>query len=233
MSQLTTQQTSGMPAPISCRLSDAVAILSNSLERSADGKRWELPISRLQTPGLRGALELRASELDSGMRRAAPRQAAAVIAAMFLRYPSAANAPDQAARVAAYAQDMGDFPLWAIERACAAPHGQFAPSATQLVETARRFVAPIRKERDELNRLLNADAVADPTPEDRAKVVREIQETISALKQRGDDAPGKANRVPTKAEAEAWLAAREVEPIVLPPLSEEARALSPHAGAAA
>lgn len=216
---LTTTTPTGLPTPQSREVSDLIAHLSTGLTRSSDGKRWEIAESRFSRPDARQALEARSAELSRSMIRAASRQLAQLIAQMFLRFPSAANAPDQDARIAAYVSDLAGFPLWAVQKAVYAANGQFAPSAAQLVQTARQAVQPVCDEQASIARILMADTVGEGGKLDSVdKGFDELRDQLCGEGKR-------KSRAAMREDAQRALEAMRLKREPLPKMSNELRAI--------
>lgn len=153
------------------------------------------------------------------MMRAAPRQIASVVAGLFLRFPSVANAPDQDARIAAYVSDLASFPLWAIEEAATKASGQFAPSSAQLVESAREACRHIADEQATIGRILQADAVGDTSRLPR------VDDGFEKLRRDLYGDVGKETISQAQENAEKALAKIALSPEPLPPMSDALKAL--------
>lgn len=182
-----------------------------------------IPASKFSAPGARGALDNRHAELCRSLTRAAPRAIEGAIKAMFLRFPASANAPDMAARIAVYVHDLQQFPIWAIDRALDALRGQFAPSAVDLVDTVRKLVQPIHDERAQIANILTADVAAEPSPQDRAMVEQGFRDLVEGLRLNDPLDTVRKSRVPTRAEARAWLDEVRAQPVELPTMSPALR----------
>ena len=153
------------------------------------------------------------------MMRAAPRQIASVVAGLFLRFPSVANAPDQDARIAAYVSDLASFPIWAIEEAASKASGKFAPSAAQLVEGARAACRHIADEQAAIWRILQADAVGDTSR------LPKVDEGFEKLRRDLYGDVGKETVKQAQENAEKALAKIALNPEPLPPMSDTLQAI--------
>lgn len=232
--EITTRTCSFPPAPMTREVSDLIAILNSSLQRSADGKRWEIAEGRLAgLTGARQALEARQADLRRSLTRAAPREIAECIRAMFLRCPSSANAPDMAARIAAYTADLSPFPLWIVEAAIAecSRGAQFAPSSGQLVEAARKAKSAITDEGLKIDRILQADVAVEQSQAERDAISRGFDELLETL--RWNEPHSTRERPQTKAELLRAVERMAANPVVLPPMSSALAALVLRRGVAA
>jgi hypothetical protein len=144
------------------------------------------------------------------------------MAAMFLRFPASANAPDQASRIAAYTSDMARFPLWAIKDALASVSGTFAPSSAELVNAARKAVEPVNIEIADISKILRAETYRAPDASERARIEEGFRDTIEWLNRSGrEEKRGELTGEDCKRITEGY----QSDPVVLPPMSEELRAL--------
>ena len=168
----------------------------------------------------RNALAVRRAQLQAAIGGTSKAEIAARIARLFLRFPSARA--DAEATTAAYATDLMNYPLWAIDRgimkAIETWKSAFAPSSPELRAMVAAEAKPFTEELRDLTAILDAQVFHDLPADERARVSAQFAQLIADL---GVHSPlrRKAN-VSTKAEAEAWLEAHKGEP--LPTLSPAA-----------
>lgn len=215
-----TLQPSGMTREDDTRLR---ALLSR-LERSPDG-RWQLPDTRALTTDDRRWLSDRRDTLQRSLARCSDRVVAGMVLTMFLRFPSSANAADQAERDKLYVAELRQFPQWALEGAFAKVRGAFAPSLPDLVALVQEQMAAVHTEQANINRLLNADVYHVPSDEERARVEAEYQELAKVMRLGNDDMRPRGERHLTRAEAEQIVDGMKASPLVLPPMSDELKAI--------
>lgn len=165
-----------------------------------------------------------------------PAQAiAARVARLFLRFPSSRLTDATAeATVAAYAQDLEPFPLWAIDQAMMAAiqkGGAFAPSSPELRKACDQAVAETRTEAADIFAVLSAEVYHEPTAEERAKSRAKFDALISELELMAPNdrwrlrpAGSRPLSSVTPAEATDALEAMKADPQPAPPLSDALRA---------
>ena len=225
MNQQLSRTTKTLPATPQTRdFSIFLAKLTTGMERTADGMRWQIEESKLSRPGIRQALEARNSELDRSLTRAAPQAIASALAAMFLRFPASANAPDQDARIAAYTSDLSQFPGWAIRTAINGVSGTFAPSSAELVNLARKAIQHVTMEQADIARVLNAETYRTETAEERERVERGFQETVAILKRVNSYDAGKPGEL-TDEDCKRIAEDMKANPVVLPQMSDRLKSL--------
>ena len=101
---------------------------------------------------------------------------AARVARMFLRYPSSRGL-DVEATVAAYATDLCQFPLWAVDaaikeviRGYVGSAGQFAPSSIEIQAACKKHILKPAMELRDIGTILNANVYRERTPEEKRRV---------------------------------------------------------------
>jgi len=176
---------------------------------TADDRRW---------------LVARREALERSLIRCAERVVAGLVIALFLRFPSAANAADQEARDRLYVTELRQFPQWALEAVMARVKGSFAPSLPDLVALVRNELATVHAEISSLSRVLSADTYHVPDEAERARVEAAYRDLLEKLEWGADDMRPAMERLPTRQEAIQAAEDMRSEPVRLPPLSDRLRA---------
>jgi hypothetical protein len=228
MSQVQTIQINRAPAPQSRADADLLAKYRNALERTAAGL-WSISDQRVPAGADRQALEARLALLEQSQGRTAPQTIAARVARLFLRFPSSRLTDATAeATIAAYAQDLEPFPVWAIDQALMAAiqkGGAFAPSSPELRKACERAVAVSRAEAADIKAVLSAEIYRELTPSEREKGLAMFREVIAELKL-NEPFSGPTKRPYshiTPDEAKHALERLEADKRPLPKLSDSAR----------
>jgi hypothetical protein len=148
---------------------------------------------------------------------------------MFLRFPSSRLTDATAeATIAAYAQDLEPFPVWAIDQAIITAiekGGAFAPSSPELRKACDRAVAASRVEAAEIKAVLNAAVFREPSAAERARGLAMFREVIADLELNepfGNVAKRPLSSI-NRPEAESALERLRADPTPCPKLSDAAR----------
>lgn len=221
----TARQSTGhlRPAPMSREDDTRLRALLSRLERTLDG-RWQLPDTAPVTADDRRWLTARRETLERSMIRCAERVVASLVLALFLRFPSAANAADQEARDRLYVSELRQFPQWALEAVMTRVKGSFAPSLPDLVALVRGELVAVHAEISSLSRVLSADTYHVPDEAERERVEAAYRDLLEKLEWNMDDMRPAKKRLPTRQEAILAVENMRAEPMTLPPLSDRLRA---------
>ena len=151
------------------------AVWRNSLEQT--GIRFSIPRNMAPNTEERQALHRRSRELGEACAACGDVEAVAARLARFLP-KFAASGKDPAGTMAAYAKDLVNFPLWAIEAACmqfvAEGKREFAPSSPVMVGMIRALLMPLQAERHDLDKIMTAIVYDPPSAEQRAATAKRI-----------------------------------------------------------
>ena len=222
----TARQSTGhlRPAPMSREDDTRLRALLSRLERTPDG-RWHLPDTAPVTADDRRWLVARRETLERSLIRCAERVVAGLVIAMFLRFPSAANAADQEARDRLYVTELRQFPQWALESVMTRVKGSFAPSLPDLVASVRSEMAAVHAEISSVSRILGADTYHVPDEAERSRVEAAYRDLLEKLEWNAphDLRPSK-DRPLTRQEAIQAAEDMRSEPVTLPPMSDRLRA---------
>jgi hypothetical protein len=228
MNQIQNIKINRAPAPQTRADADTLAKYRNALERTAAGL-WSISDQRAPAGADRQALETRLAALEQSEGRTAAATIAGRVARLFLRFPSSRLTDATAeATIAAYAQDLEQFPLWAVDQAmleAIRKGGAFAPSSPELRKACERAVASSRAEAAEIRAVLHADVYREPSADERERARAGFEELIADLKLREDNHGFKRpdQRPLSRPEAQAWLERYAADPPPLPMLSDSAR----------
>ena len=130
--------------------------------------------------------------------------------------------------MAAYAQDLEPFPLWAIDKAMMAAvqkGGAYAPSSPELRKACDRAIAESRAEAAEVKAVLNAEIYREPTADEKERglaMFREVVAELKLLEPFGGETKRALSSV-TRPEAETALERLQADTRPLPKLSDTAR----------
>ena len=175
-------------------------------------------------------IEKRRSELAAARMPTDPGMIVPRIGRLFLRFPSA-KIENPAATTAAYAQDLSEFPLWAIEAGIMAllkGHGlsnkDFAPSSIIVRDAVVREIAKVDAELAMIDRVLGAKEKAprEPDADRKAKALAEALDFVSGSKSTAKTASRGRMTTQEIANAKAiseMLATGQPDPRPIPPLS--------------
>lgn len=139
------------------------------------------------TPADHAVIEKRRAELVAALRPTDPQAIVPRIGRLFLRFPSA-KIENPAATTAAYAQDLAEFPLWAIEsgimsilRGNGLTSKDFAPSSVVVRDAVVKELAKVQIELSQINKVLGVEVVEEPSSEQRDRVKAMLSDTIAEL----------------------------------------------------
>lgn len=229
MTQVQNIKINRAPTPPTRADAEVLATYRNALERTAEGL-WSISDQRAPAGADRQALEVRLSALEQSDGRTAAATVAGRVARLFLRFPSSRLTDATAeATIAAYAQDLEPFPLWAIDHAmleAIRKGGAFAPSSPELRRACERAVSASRAEAAEICAVLHADVYREPSADERERAHLGFEKLIADLKLREDFHGFKRpdQRPLSRPEAQDWLEQYAAAPPSLPKLSPAIRA---------
>ena len=228
MNQLATKATQSTVAyrPMGMTREDDTRLraLLSRLERTPDG-RWQVPDTRPVTADDRRWLESRRETLRRSLARCSDRVVAGLVLTMFLRFPSSANAADQADRDKLYVAELRQFPQWALEAAFAKVRGAFAPSLPDLVSLVQAEMADVYAEQNKISQIMNADTYHVPSDAEKARVEVAYQDLVEKLELNSDDMRPRKSRQLTRPEALQIVDALQSHPVTLPPMSDALKKL--------
>jgi hypothetical protein len=216
------------PEPQTRAGADLLATYRNGLERTAAGL-WSISDQRAPAGADRRALETRLAVLAQSEGRTSAATIAGRVARLFLRFPSSRLTDATAeATIAAYAQDLEPFPVWAIDQAMLQAirrGGAFAPSSPELRRACEMVVSSFRSEAAEIRAVLHADVYREPTADERERAQLGFEKLIADLKLREDFHGFKRpdQRPLSRPEAQEWLERYACSAPPLPQLSPAAR----------
>lgn len=188
--------------------------------------RWQLPDTHAVSGEDRNWLVARRETLERSFVRCSERVVAWLVLAMFLRFPSSANAADHGERDRLYVAELRQFPQWALEAALGKVRGAFAPSLPDLVAAVTDELGGVNAELASLNRVLCADVYHVPDDAEKARVEAAYRDLLEKLEWSAPaDLRPRKDRQLTRQEALQIVDEMKIEPITLPPMSDELRGL--------
>ena len=194
-----------MPVRLSAKLDRVLAIAHNALVDGQLPERSMPNVAELSALGDR--LNVIASYLMPATREGIARHVARLFNGLSRRTESQ---EDEGERLMVYLEVLGEFPEWAIHRACEdflfgrRGDRKWLPSAAELRPVCVDLVAPWVLEKSRIERIVNAETINPNEYGERLKNLKHARETIAILKgSTAADSPG--DGLTDQQRAEKWL----------------------------
>lgn len=128
-------------------------------------------------------MTFRREEIAGGLIAASDSEIDFMLSSLFMAFPTGA-----APQIGVYRAALRGMPAWAIRLACSAwitgkggGNLAFAPSAPQLRAEAEGRVIPLRIEAADIGKILGAEVVREPSPEERERVLAKFSKLSADL----------------------------------------------------
>lgn len=211
------------PEQMTRQQSTAIAWALSGMETGASGQ-FLVPAERMPN-SLATWLLARSETLRCALDPATRDEIESVVEDMLLGYPTSATEQAPELRCRAYANVLGGFPIWAIDRAIRTLRSQYCPSAGALAQSCVSIVSPWIEESSQISRLLSARPVG-PNDADRKRIADGLRDLADQMRQEEITrtiASGDLSKLPPKFIPQDVAAARvaemEANPVQLPPMS--------------